>query len=312
MNEDEGNVVRSAGAVPWRPGQAGPEVAVVHRPRYDDWTFPKGKQEPGEHLLVTAIREVDEESGLRISLGRPLPAQEYPVGDRIKRVSYWAGRCTAASPFVPGHEVDQVRWVASSEAGQLLSYPRDAAVLAEFAAGPAQTVPLILLRHSEAGDKGERTAGKDSDSAVSADMSRPLDTAGTAHARLLARLLACFGRCQVFSSRAERCMATVRPYAAAAGVPVQAEEALTVQIEEDPAVAAARAQRGARLAADLALAGEPAIICAHRENLPELIGAVFGAVRAQPPSEPLGKSEFLVAHLSGRHLAGIERHFPNG
>jgi 8-oxo-(d)GTP phosphatase len=311
VHEDQGKVVRSAGAVPWRPGQAGPEVALVHRPRYNDWTFPKGKQEPGEHLLVTAIREVDEESGLHISLGRPLPAQEYPVGDRLKRVSYWAGRCTAASRFVPNHEVDQVRWVASGEAGKLLSYPRDAAVLAEFAAGPAQTVPVILLRHGEAGDKGERTAGKDSEAAVAADLSRPLDATGTGHARLLATLLACFGRCQVFSSRAERCLATVRPYAASAGLPLQAEDALTVQVDEDPAVAAARAERGARLAADLVLAGEPAILCAHRENLPGLIAAVFGAVRAQPPPEPLSKSEFLVVHLAGRHLAGTERHFPD-
>lgn len=308
MDRTDSEVILSAGAVPWRPGRHEPDVALVHRPRYDDWTFPKGKQEPGEHLLVTAIREVSEEAGLMVSLGRPLKALEYPSGGRLKRVSYWAGRCTTASAFAPNREVDHVRWLPASQAGRLLSYPRDASVLAEFAAGPAQTFPVILLRHGEAGDKGKQTAGKSGGDARKADLSRPLDTTGSEQAQVLAGLLACFGRCQVISSRAERCLASVRPYAAAAGVPVRAEDGLTVQLEDDPAVARARADHGSRLAASLVMAGEPVVFCAHRENLPGLIGAVFGAAGAEPPAEPLEKGEFLVAHLAGRELAASERH----
>ena len=282
----------------------------MHRERYDDWTFPKGKQEPGEHLLLTAVREVEEESGLRVRLGRPLEALEYPVGGRLKRVSYWAGRCTVAGPFLPSREVDQMRWHLASEAAKVLSYPRDAAVLADFLAGPADTVPVILLRHAAAGSKRERTAGLPGAAAAAADLSRPLDHAGAAQAQELAELLSCYGRGQVVSSPAERCLATVRPYAAAAGVPVRAEGALAVEGGGGQEAARARADRASRLAASLALAGEPAVICAHRENMPALIGAVFGAVGAEPPPAQLDKAEFLVAHLAGGKLAGQERHRP--
>ncbi len=306
-------VVLSAGAVPWRPGTREPEVALVHRPRYDDWTFPKGKREPGEHLLITAVREVAEESGLAVRLGRPLAAQEYPAGEgKLKRVSYWAGQCLRATPFEPNHEVDQVRWHPAGEAAGLLTYPRDAAVLADFLAGPAGTVPVILLRHAEAGSKQDRTIGRDGPAAAAADLARPLDAVGTAQAQALAGLLACYGRCQVISSRAERCLATVRPYAAAAGMPVHAPDGFTVQAGADQGLARDRAEQGARLAASLALSGQPVIICAHRENLPWFAAAVFGAVGAEPPPEPLDKAEFLVAHLAGRSLAAVERHRPVG
>jgi 8-oxo-(d)GTP phosphatase len=285
-------------------------VALVHRPRYDDWTLPKGKQEPGEHLLLTAIREVGEESGLRIRLGRPLAAQEYVVNGKVKQVRYWAGRCAAATTFVPNHEVDQMRWLPASGVTPALTYPRDAAVLADFLAGPADTVPVIVLRHAEAGSKRKRIAGRPGPAAVAADLSRPLDAAGSAQAQALAALLACYGPSQVISSRAERCLATVRPYAAATGTTVRTEDALTVEIGADGPETRERAGRAARLAASMAVAGEPVIFCAHRENLPALISAVFRALGADPPPEPLAKAEFMIAHVAGRKLAGLERHRP--
>jgi 8-oxo-dGTP pyrophosphatase MutT (NUDIX family) len=78
--------VRSAGAVLWRPGPAGPEVAVIHRERYDDWSFPKGKREPGEHPVATAVREVAEETGVQVTLGRPLGQSSYSSGGLPKLV----------------------------------------------------------------------------------------------------------------------------------------------------------------------------------------------------------------------------------
>ena len=85
-------VIRAAGALVWRPSGQGLEVAVVHRRRYDDWSFPKGKRERGEHVLMTAVREVAEETGVRVILGRPLSAALYERAGRPKRVDYWAGR----------------------------------------------------------------------------------------------------------------------------------------------------------------------------------------------------------------------------
>jgi 8-oxo-dGTP diphosphatase len=113
--------VRAAGGVVLRDGK----VAVVHRPRYDDWSLPKGKLDPGESFEDAALREVEEETGLRCRLVRELPAVEYEVRGRPKLVRYWAMEVEEEIPFVPGDEVDEVRWVEPPEALALLSYDRD-------------------------------------------------------------------------------------------------------------------------------------------------------------------------------------------
>ena len=300
--EPEHDRIRSAGAVVWRPRETGHEIALVHRPRYDDWSYPKGKREPGEHLLVTAVREVAEETGQRVVLGRPLSPTVYQVPAGVKEVSYWVARSQGASevtPFVPNDEVDEVAWLPAEKARERLSYDRDAAVLDAFRSAPVATAPLILLRHAEAGRKPERTG----DDWAAEDLARPLDDRGVAEADLLAALLASYGRCQVFSSAAERCAASVRPYAAAVGVPVETEPAFTVAPGRAPDAA------GTTRAAALALSGEPALICAHRENLPGLIHAAFGALSASPPdAAPLRKGEFLVLQRARGALASAERH----
>jgi 8-oxo-dGTP pyrophosphatase MutT (NUDIX family) len=146
---DSPEEVRAAGAVVWRDGAAGTEVALVHRPKYDDWTIPKGKCEPGEHVLLTAVREVAEETGHRVALGRRLSPSFYDVEGRPKRVDYWAGRCRDPdAAFVPGHEIDDMTWLPVTEAARRLTYGRDVAVLEEFTSGPARTMPLILVRHT--------------------------------------------------------------------------------------------------------------------------------------------------------------------
>ncbi len=87
----EAKDVQSAGVVVFRPGT---KVLLVHRPKYDDWSFPKGKLDPGEHATTAAVREVEEETGLRVRLGPPLSEQRYPVAQGMKTVSYWTGRST--------------------------------------------------------------------------------------------------------------------------------------------------------------------------------------------------------------------------
>ncbi len=219
--KDDG-VIRAAGAVVWRPGPRGPQVALVHRPRYDDWSYPKGKCRRSEHVLAAAIREVSEETGLGIVLGRPLAPSEYEVGGRPKLVSYWAARCAQETVFVPNDEVDEVTWLQPDQARGRLTYPRDVTLLDELQSRPVRTAPLIVLRHASAGRKaaGARPA--------SSDLARPLDERGSADAATLAGLLASYGQCRVLSSAAERCLATVRPYAAAAGVAIEVEPAFTV------------------------------------------------------------------------------------
>ena len=113
--------VQAAGGVVLRDGL----VALVHRPRYDDWSLPKGKLDPGESSEEAALREVEEETGLRCSLVRELPTVRYDVRGRLKEVRYWAMEALDAMPFVPNEEVDEVRWVDPQEALALLSYDRD-------------------------------------------------------------------------------------------------------------------------------------------------------------------------------------------
>ena len=118
--------VEAAGGVVVRDG----EVLLVHRPRYDDWTFPKGKLDPGESFENAALREVEEETGVRCSLGRELPSSEYQVGGRPKVVRYWLMTPSGEMAFEPNDETDDVRWVTPDEARRMLSYDRDRDVLA--------------------------------------------------------------------------------------------------------------------------------------------------------------------------------------
>jgi 8-oxo-dGTP diphosphatase len=125
--------VRAAGGVVWRRGEAGLELAVVHRPRYDDWSFPKGKLDPGESWEDAALREVDEETGLRCRLGHELPPTAYhDHKGRSKVVRYWMME-PVEGEFTPGDEVDAMRWVAPAEARTLLTYERDQQLLREVA-----------------------------------------------------------------------------------------------------------------------------------------------------------------------------------
>ncbi len=283
----------------WRltgPDSADLQVGIIHRPKYDDWSFPKGKLEPGEHVLRAAVREVAEETGLTVALGRRLPHVSYAYRGISKRVDYWAARVDgAALPFAPGDEVDRFEWLTAEQAGARLSYPHDVELLAEFSAGPLETVPFILLRHASAGRKSDWPAD---------DIARPLDAQGTAEAEDLAGLLHCFGVAGAVSSPAERCLATVRPYASAVGADIAAEDAFLPAGESEFAAADAAAAM-ARLAA----AGEPVIVCAHRENLPVLVEAACDQLQAVPPGGPrLHKAEFLVLHASAGKLAAAERH----
>lgn len=141
MEGSEG-VVRAAGGVVWRTGPGGDlEVLAVHRPRYDDWSLPKGKAEDGEGDAECALREVEEETGLSCRLEEELDTTRYrDRHGREKVVRYWAMRPVAGS-FAPHREVDEVRWISPAEAAGLLSYPRDAEVVAGFVAGRSGAEP---------------------------------------------------------------------------------------------------------------------------------------------------------------------------
>ncbi len=299
--------IRAAGAVLWRPAGPGAQVALVHRPKYDDWSFAKGKLSPGEHVLLAATREVQEETGLQVTLGRCLPPVTYLVDGQPKRVDYWAAR-PSSGQFAPNSEVDQLDWVAQAQAAARLSYAHDGQLLADFIAGPRLTVPLVLVRHASAGRKSDWR--KD-------DVLRPLDARGQRQASVLARLIGCFGPSRVISSPAERCLATVRPFAAWSGAEIEVDPALGVpDVNPMKAVRAAETDGLAKAAADVAQSaaadGRPAVICAHRENIPGMLSAVCDLLGAPAPAgRSLRKGEFWVLHRAAGRLAGAERHSPD-
>jgi 8-oxo-dGTP diphosphatase len=123
--------IRAAGGVVWRRRGGGAELLLVHRPRYDDWSFPKGKARKGEDDLAAALREVAEETGQRCTPGERLPDLRYEVRGRPKRVAYFLMEAEGGS-FEPGSEVDRVEWVAVEEAGARLSYERDRELMPEI------------------------------------------------------------------------------------------------------------------------------------------------------------------------------------
>jgi 8-oxo-dGTP diphosphatase len=141
--ETDQPVVRAAGGVVVRPGEHGPEVLLVHRPRYDDWSFPKGKRDGDESDEETALREVAEETGLACVLGRQLGEARYRDSrQRPKVVRYWLMRPDPDDPgpgFTPNHEVDQLRWCSVDGAAKLLSYAHDRALLSHASEGLGST-----------------------------------------------------------------------------------------------------------------------------------------------------------------------------
>ena len=210
-------VVHAAGGVAWRPAAGGAvEVAVVHRPRYDDWSLPKGKRHDGETMAAAAVREMAEETGQRVVLGPQLGRSEYQVADGPKTVRYWAARALGGE-FAPGEEVDELRWLPPEEAARLLSYAHERAVLDRFMALPA-TKTLLLVRHAKAGKRSEWHSD---------DHLRPLTDAGRRQAAALRVLLPLFGPEQVHSAPQSRCVQTVQPLADDLGVPVQEEPLLS-------------------------------------------------------------------------------------
>jgi 8-oxo-(d)GTP phosphatase len=311
--------IRAAGAVVRHPAPASGRVLLVHRPTYDDWSLPKGKLQPGEHVLQAAVREVAEETGLRVTLGRRLARVRYLVSGVPKRVDYWVATPEErVAEFVPNPEVDALAWAAVAAdvagaadaagvanavpGGVVPSYQRDLETIAAALAGPPGTTPLIVVRHASAGHKSDWRGD---------DLSRPLDPEGEHDAQSLAALLRCFGVSRVISAPAERCVATVRPYAAAIGTDVEIEPAFdAARLDGKRRSPDAHAEKAA---AAVAAADEPVIICAHRENLPGLLAAAWAELGGQPADATLlRKGEFLVLHRAAGRVIAAERYHPDG
>ena len=229
--------VLAAGALVWRLKNDKLQVLVVHRPRYDDWSFPKGKAEPGESMVLTAIREVAEETGRQIVLGRYLgKARRRLVSGRKKRTLYWAAQVLpeagpgeglrAAVKPASKREIDKVRWWKAEKAARKLTHADDKRLLARlvdwYESGQLQVRSLVLVRHAKAVSRATWGYG------INSEITRPLVMGrGQAQARDVAALLSAYGVGELVSSPWKRCVDTLAPYAHGCGLDLRSDEAFT-------------------------------------------------------------------------------------
>jgi 8-oxo-dGTP diphosphatase len=281
----EGRLIEAAGGVLWRPAAdgGGAEVCIVHRPKYDDWSVPKGKLDRGEHVLLAAAREVREETGFTATVGRPLGEIRYLKDGAPKRVRFWAMQL-ASGEFAPNDEVDRLLWLSPTEALTVLSPDRDPSVVEAFAADTSPTVPLVILRHASAGDPA--AWGGD-------DTLRPLDDTGREQADRLAEVLILYGAADVVSADVVRCTETVLPFADKSSLTVHAEPLLSeAGFAQNPAATADRLL-------EIAASRTPMVLCSQGTVIPALVSELCKAYGFPVPRDPsLRKSDAWVAHLA--------------
>lgn len=316
-------IVRSAGALVWRlrpeanpiPGTMIPaqrqdiQVLIVHRPRYDDWSWPKGKREPGEAIPATAVREVEEETGVPIRLGAPLTVQRYRLGARVtKEVHYWVGfpdvsketlRARPLAPLASTKEIDKCQWVGARKAMRLLTRRGDRRLLEELLTRLAErtlyTRTLAVLRHAKA-TKRSHWEGT--------EMTRPLSRRGSSQVLRLLPALSALGINQIITSPWRRCVATVAPYATLSGTPLKTEASFTEDAyREDPSKMRS-VVRGLLTESKLDAPATPLAICVHRPTIPGIIGELAPLTpnnlgRLLPQDDPYLKTAgMLLVHIA--------------
>jgi len=313
-------VVRAAGAVVWRVRRERLEVLLIHRPSYDDWSWPKGKPHKREPLPACAIREVKEETGVEVVLGVPLPNVKYRLANGKRKInSYWAAQPAASEEPVaaraevepaPPSEVDEAVWVDAVKALTMLTRRGDRkplkGLLDLYADGELATWAVLLTRHGTAKKRSAWQGG---------EASRPLTPAGEEQARALVPLFAAFGAHRVLTSPWARCEATIAPFAAAAGVRIETFSCLTEQgASQDP--------KAAKKLLDGTLKSPGnAIVCTHRPVLPIALAAARKRAPDRveetfPAADPhLRTGQVLVLHVAARpgkgpRIVASEMHRP--
>ena len=309
--------IYAAGALLWREVSGQLLVAVIHRARYDDWSFPKGKQDPGENLPQTAVREIREETGLSIKLGPFLKTMYYQVPSGAdKEVHYWSARVSdsalAKSTFKPSEEVAKVDWKTPVEARALLTYSMDHEVLDNFLEiyekGNHRTKAVIILRHAKATPRSDWKGGKNVE-----DGYRPLLPEGFTQAKKLTPLLAAFGAKRIITSPWARCRTTVEPYAQSRKLKIIERSQLSELGNKNGP------KRTAKVVKDILKQNSTTILCSHRPALPTILEVLEPLAKGLVKQEismagDLRPAEMLVVHItrskSRLEIVAAERYSP--
>lgn len=286
----------AAGIVCWREKGSDIEVLLVHREYYDDWSFPKGKQDPGELLPQTAVREVHEEAALKVKLGRKLSVVRYQMGDDDKEVHYWASKvrahATKKQKFTANEEIAKIEWLTAKKALTLLSYDHDRELLLEVlglhAKKELETRALIVLRHAKATARSEWKGE---------EAKRPLLPEGLKHAKALVPILAAYSPKVLITSPWRRCHDSIAPYAKWAKNKLVERGQLTELSTKRSPLSTKKVVH--QLLGD----SKSGLICTHRPALPSVLEplALSASKELQPlvlESASLRPGDFVVLRLS--------------
>jgi 8-oxo-dGTP pyrophosphatase MutT (NUDIX family)/phosphohistidine phosphatase SixA len=294
--------IRAAGGVVWRAtslnaGKAGVEVALIHRPRYDDWSIPKGKLAAGESDLEGALREVLEETGYRVRPGRELGEVHYLKNTegvpREKFVRYWSMEAVGGA-FTPSREVDELRWFPLAEAEDALTRSNDRDVLHRFADGPIITRTLLVVRHASAGSRSDWNGD---------DRVRPLDDTGRDQSHELVRPISRFDVEELISADYLRCVQTLEPLSESIGLPIREEPLLSeTGFEGDDAV---------RLLRRTVQKVRAAALCSQRDVIPQLVARIARDDGVElPETFEAKKASVWALSFDGERLCGLHYFAP--
>ncbi|GIE27380.1 NUDIX hydrolase [Actinoplanes italicus] len=288
-------VERAAGGVVYRRSGDRVEVCLVHRPRYDDWSLPKGKLHGGELPLAGALREVEEETGAAAIPEMRLTDTDYVMPDgRPKNVAYWLMSVASDGPVRDIGEVDELAWLPLPEAAARLTYADEKAVLAEVASLPPVTAVIALVRHARAGER-KRWAGRDE--------LRPIDPVGAKQADRIAALLTSLRPRRLVAATPLRCTQTLEPLAAALGDRPIVNDGVFAEPPGPEGLPARVAAARTRLA-ELRGSGR-VVVCSQGKLMPHLLADLSGTSDHHPFKTPKGDGWLLT--WSGEQLLGASR-----
>jgi 8-oxo-dGTP diphosphatase len=283
--------IDGAGAVLWQSDDDGEiRIAVIHRPRYDDWSLPKGKVDPGESHIQAAHREVLEETGVKAIFGPEVGTVDYEVDGITKEVRYWLAKASVYNAATPNpEEVDQIEWLPIADAIAKLSNSDDREIVRiaeEFGFG---STALILLRHAKA-LKREFWDGDDGD--------RPLEHVGQIQAARMPAIYAPYAIEKIYSSDAIRCIQTIEVMAAEYGItPIFASEISEFGFEKN-------SEKSLDYALHVMNENKTSVMCSHNPVLPKLVKKLIGKKNFKRISAELKPGDsFVLHHRNGEVIA---------
>lgn len=290
MNQE---IIRAAGAVLWRRlSDELLQIALIHGPRYDDWSFPKGKAEEGELDIACAYREVLEETGYETLFGPELGEIQYEVEGALKKVKYWSAQAIGnPTKILDEDEVDQLIWVTLEDAAGKLTLESDKKLLKSFESYGADSYPLILLRHAKAIAREEWESD---------DGDRPLAHIGQVQAKRFLSGFLPFAISEIYTSDAVRCYESIEPIARSLTInPVFSPSLSEYEFHKDKKAWSSSIK-------EILESDSSTLVCSHNPVIPEIVKKYIGKKNFKELDHELLPGEAWVLHHRDGEIIAID------